>query len=400
MPVMEPAEPNMSPLESLPAELLEQIFLQSLNINLPLASPHLSSMLSSTHTKAAVVSMVFSTNAPYKLEHVDELSHILCTESAIDTDVAIKELQSRILACRWMTWDFMMICMEKFFVRTLLREFQIQNLLWPEGLRITDEPLRPWNGGAPVQESVVRDFVHERLRLDARERLLNEDNIEEDFKNVAFESRHQTCVWGPDDDTLKVTLGISSQLGVLTLTALRGTDFSSQSWNCLWIRDTSPVIPLKLLHGPWTGDKLSFIDVLYYSGAQIDQTNQIHMEMVRKGLMEAIREDNHRAVDVIMRCWDFWPSDPPSLILPETAHLRVAVIERGCRRNIVKRLLRMGPLEIDPTVVSWAEEKKAQGDESGQWLLDELEENSLIGGPLDGRLVTGLGHDHLARVFF
>ncbi len=375
---MEPAEPNLSPLESLPTELIEQIFLHSLNVNLPLASAHLSSRLSSTHTKVAVVLMVFSGGDGYRLEHLDELSHILWAGSASDTNVAIMELQSRILACRWMTWDFVMICMEKFFVRTLLRELRVRDLPWPEGLRITEQSLRPWNGGAPVQESVVRDFVHERLRLDARERLLNGDNTEEDFKTVAYDSLHQSRVWGPDDDTLKVALDIDSQLGVLTLMTQRGTDVRVQEWECLLVRDKSTVIPLKLLHGPWTGDKLSFIHALHCACAQIDPKNHIHREMARQGLMEAIREDNCQAVDLLTRPWRIWSSDPQ----PISEHLRVAVIERGCRRNIVKNLLRMGSVEIDPTLMSWAEEKREEGDESGQWLLDRLEENSLMGGPL------------------
>lgn len=123
MAVMLPVKSELSPLESLPTELLEQIFLQSLNVSLPLASSHLSTVLSSTHLKMSVLFKIFSSDgniSSLKLEHYDELSHILTAGSADGTNRAIGKLQSRILACRWMTWNFLQLYLENFIVRTLL----------------------------------------------------------------------------------------------------------------------------------------------------------------------------------------------------------------------------------------------------------------------------------------
>ena len=93
------AKPKLSRLESLPTELLEQIFLQSLNIDLPLASPHLTTMLSSIHMKTTLVLKVFSTEDVY-----DDHGVIFSRRyRAGSSQPAIGELQSRILKCRWMT---------------------------------------------------------------------------------------------------------------------------------------------------------------------------------------------------------------------------------------------------------------------------------------------------------
>ena len=129
MAVMRPVKFKLSRLESLPTELLEQIFLQSLNVNLPLASSHLGTVLSSTHLKMSVVFKIFSSGGTISsLELYGELSHILGDGSADGTYRAIGKLQSRILACRWMTWNFVQLYLENFIVRTLLREFRARTL--------------------------------------------------------------------------------------------------------------------------------------------------------------------------------------------------------------------------------------------------------------------------------
>ena len=119
--------------------LLEQIFLQSLNENFPLASSHLGTVLSSTHLKMSLVFKVFSSNDTSPgLEHRNHLLQIHgagrgCTYRELR---AIGKLPSRILACRWMTWEFVKQYTENCIVEALLREFRVQNLPWPEGFAL------------------------------------------------------------------------------------------------------------------------------------------------------------------------------------------------------------------------------------------------------------------------
>lgn len=163
---MDHANPKLSHLESLPTELLEEIFLECLNLNFPQASSHLGTVLASIPTRMAHVLKVFPAAS---LEHENELSQNFLAGCAGDRDSAIGELQSRILACRWMTWDFLKLCMEAFVVRTLLWEFRTRNLPWREGLPVPVQLHHavkpPWHGGAPVKESVVPTFVHELFAL-------------------------------------------------------------------------------------------------------------------------------------------------------------------------------------------------------------------------------------------
>ena len=490
---MEHANSKPSRLESLPTELLEQIFLQCLNLNLPLASSHLSRALSSTRTKMAVVLKVFPSSGSYNLEHYTELSQLVWAGGASDTEMGIGELQSRILACRWMTWEFLKLCMETFVVKTLVREFRAQSLPWQEEMPVEEQPYDapklPWHGGAPVKESVVRDFVHEvfalkvhlgiqyewelddceltedewRIRKEDIQKFRDhranlkangeeekeeefEDSESEDFDDDEDFDRGYQCLgvetidwidhemkmigdviitpslrtftWGPckPNGTPKISIGIGPRNGVVILgTRLQcetdSTMFqvNSQRWRCLFCRfDTN--IPVKLLHGPWTEDQLSFLQTLIEAGADLAPNNETHRQMAKQGLTEAINEDDYRAVDLlisedmesqysqrygdnycepsfgeaefVMDVWDDrrdWVRNSVRRrtlgIKPDTEQLKLAVIERGCRRKIVKRLLWAGYSDIDrtdPAVVEWADKKKEEGDRNGQWLLDHL----------------------------
>ena len=461
---MAPANPNQSRLESLPTELLEQIFLESLNVNLPLASSLLSTVLSSTPTKMAIVLKVFPSNESVNLEHYVELSQIVSAGSASDTETAIGELQSRILSCRWMTWDFLKLCMETFVVRTLLREFRDQNLPWLEGTPVEAQPRNaaklPWHGGAPVKESVVREFVHElfalkfhtgiqyedeygqceyteeetqinrenfqKWQIERTEREYqwlgvattkeNESHIIDDVKRVLVTSSLRTYSWGPVDGVPRISIGIGPRNGLVILgTKLEGEsdsgmrEVTSCRWRCLWCRfDTK--VPVKLLRGPWTYDQLSFLQALIDAGADLDPRNMTHGDIAKRGLAEAISQDNFGAVDLLitetMKEWDSqryrrryfdpyfgeaqfvmdacsdttdWIKDTVQRrtlgIKPDTEHLKVAVTERGCQRQIVERLLwaKFSSIDrADPSVIGWAESKKEQGDEIGQWLLKQL----------------------------
>lgn len=447
--VMAAANPLRSRLESLPTELLEQIFLQSLNINLPLASSHLGTVFSSTSTKMAVVLKVFPSKTAFTLEHYGELRKVLRTKNGGNTGAAIGELQSRVLACRWMTWDFLKLCMETFVVRTLVREFRDQSLPWQEGLPVDaqsqDAAKLPWHGGAPVKESVVRDFVHEvfALQIDLDEKDLDDcehksgpDGMENDkelnrgyqrlgvrkcpesINDIITTSSLRTYSWGPGSGTPRISIGIGPRNGLVILgTRLKCEadskimEMTSRRWKCLRCLEFNTRIPVKLLHGPWTQDKLSFLQALIEGGA-FHLPKKTNRELAKKGLTEAIREDNYRVIDLlitetlqrqysqyhkenyfepsfvetefVMDVWDDptdWIRYPRERkrrtldIKPDTEHLRLAVIERGCRRKIVKRLLWAEFSDIDradPAVVDWAETKNEQGDGIGQWLLDQL----------------------------
>jgi hypothetical protein len=75
----------LAPLELLPTEVLQDIFLSCLNLNLPLSSPYIASKLSSTHCYLGICSAFLS--AP------------------IGDRTRQTGVQTKILAMKWMTWE-------------------------------------------------------------------------------------------------------------------------------------------------------------------------------------------------------------------------------------------------------------------------------------------------------
>ena len=82
-----------------------------------------------------------------------------------------------------MTWDFLKLCIETFVARTLLREFRIRNLPWQDGLpaeeQAHDAAKLPWHGGTPVNEPMVRGFVHKVFALKVHLGIRYEEELDE-----------------------------------------------------------------------------------------------------------------------------------------------------------------------------------------------------------------------------
>ncbi|CAD6587091.1 MAG: hypothetical protein ASARMPREDX12_002744 [Alectoria sarmentosa] len=314
----------------------------------------------------------------------------------------------------------------------------------------------PWHGGTPVNEPMVRGFVHKVFALkvhlgiryeeeldeceatveangeeeeeeekESGELKLDDIDDDEDFahgyqclgveekgwnedytdyniiKDVIITSSLRTYSWGPGDVILGTRLQCETDSKMMEMTSRR--------WRCFWCQFETNV-PVKLLHGPWNEDQLSFLQVLIEGGAYLDPENNTHKEVASSRLTEAVKKDDYRAIDLlstgamesqysqydeknyfepsfrkarfIMDAWDDsrdWIRGSMKRrtlgLKPNTEHLKLAVIERGCRRHIVKRLLWAESSDIDradPAVMDWVGKKKEQGDRTGQWLLNQL----------------------------
>ncbi|MCJ1462403.1 hypothetical protein MMC07_001004 [Pseudocyphellaria aurata] len=110
----------LSPLERLPTELLEKVFFECLNVNLPKASPTLGFALSSFHVKSQLLFKSFSSDRRYGRQHHKELIDVL------GTNEEVANLQSSILRLRWMNLAFVHQCIPIFLTRKLPR----QSLRW------------------------------------------------------------------------------------------------------------------------------------------------------------------------------------------------------------------------------------------------------------------------------
>lgn len=231
------------------------------------------------------------------------------------------------------------------------------------------------------------------------------------FSDVILTSSLTTYSWGPIEGTPRISFGIGPRSGLFILGTRLNCEIdsktekmASQRWKSLRCNVYNTVVPTKLLYGPWTTDQLSFLQALIDAGSYLDPVNKTQREIAKRGLTEAIREGNYRAVDLLTsgltqsqynnchndkyfepsfseadfvtdifaddRDWVEYPEKHRSLdIVPDTENLRIAVVESGCRKNNVKRLLGVWFSDIDrtsPAVVAWAKKKEEQGDVIGQ----------------------------------
>ena len=405
---------KLSRLESLPTELLTDIFFLCLNVSLPQASLHLGNTLGSQSLKVELFLKAF-TSEDDDLLHRDELCNILEVEKQDSVREQIGYLQSRILRLRWLDWGFVKLCMEAFAVKVLMRALKDQPWTWMDGM--------------PVQRKVIEAFVHGIFApevLEAKKIMIRQRGIMEELNPPPEPLITASLrVWRWDSLTTgnQLTLGLgprqgyillmSSPLEVKDLTELDNCD--TFCWRLFFPMETCD-IPKKLLRGPWTDSKVNLLEALVGATSFIDWEGSLSGETAMQGLEDAVREGNFRAVDILTSesvvSQSLYPNDryfvEPSFadatfgltkgpdplplvrinllngvnlrhtcdIEPTGELLNLAVVEKGCDRRIVHRLIwaqRSSETDwIPPETISWAVEKKEQYDERGQWLLDAI----------------------------
>lgn len=133
------------------------------------------------------------------------------------------------------------------------------------------------------------------------------------------------------------------------------------------------LIPENLLHGHWTEEKASLLYVLVCCHGEVDWEGSMAGETAKEGLLDAIREDNERAVAAL------------AVLLGvaralSTEAVRIAVMECDCNLNIVKHLLfnaqilsQAGAMDFhDPALWSWAQQAEDAGDPKGRQVREML----------------------------
>ncbi len=379
-----------APLEQLPIELLETIFLHDLNISLPQASPIIGNKLASKHVKTQLVLRVFSAGRlnTYPGEQVALFPTI--------TDHA--EAQSAILRMRWMTLAFIRQLIPDYITKTLVRELSERGLQWlGKGPLVTKET-----------ESTIRRYLEDNA---VRFTNMNPDDPPV-FGNVSWRIEKPPRF-------IRVSFGLHDGLVTIEERQIHGFDnvpqyvWSSSAERSQW-RVFCGVngcrIPGKLLHGPWTAEKCNFLEMVIRGNATVDWVGTTSGEIAEVGLTQALREGNTRATRLLVTragwgdprtLWGFpyspnsntreevdsgpWPredlfqasvSDLRGVgVVPRTKHLRTAVLEAGCQEDIVKTLLMAEDKNIDVDdrrILDWAVEKRVLGDKRGPWLFDAL----------------------------
>lgn len=188
------------------------------------------------------------------------------------------------------------------------------------------------------------------------------------------------------------------------------SDTASQScYADIWMAlrpSTRLLPPFKVLHGPWTSDRVAFLNVfsLYPNGC-LSPLDGIVAEIAHEGLHQAVEEQSLQVIKLLRNLY----------AQPDQDLLRKAVIDFGCDKNIVLYLLQWCVVEIlrwnthsanrvasqprpeidllDPMLWAWAEKAKNVGEAKGEWLINILRRLSSLVTNADTRELERLERD-------
>ncbi|KAJ5560165.1 hypothetical protein N7513_002564 [Penicillium frequentans] len=117
------ADHPRSRLESLPVEIIQLIFLHSLEVNLPRASPHLSRALSSPLLYTWLIRLVFSSTNPGSRSGFFTPDFLPPPLDFWDLSWEQRQqLQTTLLACRWCTLPLMRKCQREYVDHVIRRK--------------------------------------------------------------------------------------------------------------------------------------------------------------------------------------------------------------------------------------------------------------------------------------
>ncbi|KAL8817346.1 MAG: hypothetical protein Q9191_008163 [Dirinaria sp. TL-2023a] len=379
--VAQPAK-ALSALESLPVEVLEPIFLQSLNLSMPRASNVLGRKLASRHVKSNLFMTVFPSkhhemrNEPYLLE-------------ILGSEPAIGRLQSQMLALKWMTSDFLQSMLEEYTARTIVHFFNQHELGWVD----LERPLQVDEAHLPRQFDVStasKEVTVEPVRSFYKKHY---------SRVIIYGPMEQQWSWMNESGSKKVTMGINFRDGHFSITV---SDTSENETSIILRHESSALychsgcrIPQKLLHGPWSDAKCEHLERIFSAGAKIDFTGATTDEEVAAGgLREAMTQNHVRAMHALIgragiRECKLMEKDGRSSFFPERAeafgHLCVGVVvttelfkfalDNECPVFTLWSLADAMNIRVnwkDKALSRWALKKKHEGDERGQWLWDSL----------------------------
>lgn len=375
----------LSPLEQLPNEVIQQIFFNCFEINLPRASEHIAQALSTESTyRALVLFAYFDDNG----EHPVMTNFFL---PAVYVPFSVEQrtrLQSGILGCRWFTLDRLKTCLP-----VLSRLAMVQ--AWYK---------------EKAEEEVYEDEIHfdetnvaRHLPNTIRKLALLPDRDDINAVERHFFAKTDHSFYGDKDvqqfeshlpRIVTWTVHKCPLNGIAKLVDHRTSTLAAR------------VLPDWLLRGnPWTELNLELLQLLR-QGMRFVHPNvdlEISPDVVISGMASAIREQNIRALLTLIELYvahikhKFRPANfentvresnnrngkmYPCYALP--LHLFHLAAKKGAKSSEMVKILLQGSLESIPdedvALTAWALERKAECDITGHYLLEYM------AGALDDQL--------------
>ncbi|PLB49382.1 hypothetical protein P170DRAFT_436962 [Aspergillus steynii IBT 23096] len=343
--------PKRSRLEALPVELIEKIFLYSLNANLPRASPSLAAAVSSERIYRALVLLAFwnDTSSSPPNTSGTTIAKILRPLDYVPLDYdERKALQISIMRCKWCTVDRLLSQLPNLMNLTIQRH-------WVNaGMRMTAD-----------QEAGLARFLSRQEDLRT-------------FEGTGTDNAHYT---------LSITPLVSIRI------TCHETD-QQQTHQILGILD----FPQKLLSGGgqsshddepalFTRDHVACLEILRVTSgfARPDLIHtgiRVSREATQAGIHAALVENNERALATLLKIDEYVfrsentsvvqagpDNDTPPYTLP-AEHYRTAVRVARHDPSFFQLLLRASTESIpadDSEITEWA---MGMNDSFGHWLLD------------------------------
>ncbi|OGM50210.1 hypothetical protein ABOM_001148 [Aspergillus bombycis] len=342
-----PKQPRkqLSRLETLPVELIEKIFLQSLNVNLPRASASLAATVSSERIYRALILLAFwndvpSATGPFDAVSASAITKILRPLDYIPLDLDERgALQSAILRCKWCT------------VQRLQSRFpdlmglSIQRYWFSAGISMAEN-----------QEEKLRRF------------LAREEDDEDEMRS--FE--------GTDKDNNHYTLTVSP---LVSVTVTCHETETAQTHRILGITE----FPERLLRGGngFASATIAFLETLRlasgFNTAELMETHvALSRDVLQKGIHAALVEHNAEALTSLLKIDEYHfrcrntnvtTANSVPYTLP-AEHFRTAVRVARNKPALFQLLVRACAESVpadDSDITQWAMDL---GDSFGRWLLD------------------------------
>ncbi|KAL8882158.1 MAG: hypothetical protein Q9198_000795 [Flavoplaca austrocitrina] len=349
------AEVQHSKLESLPTEIIESIFLYSMNVELPRASLMLGRVLSSTGIKHRVLRAILLN--PY-------------LEGAFDDETS-GNLQSTLLCCRWVDRAMFTHALHELWLAKLVALFQGPSLFPPVDVSDTTKHHTLLGPGCPIADTSTSSIAHFVKSFELQSGLL--DSRRWDWVSYSDEKLTLTLC----DYTCEMWIDRGPSLGYPP----------TRRCICQFRLANACNFPTKVLHAPWTESKLGFLRALWNSNATLDWETNNNGEVAELSLCEAIVQGNTALLEILLKEQLMPPHSP---IIPLTQkHLRLAIFEGGCNTKTINLLLQKSmylnsvnecprddvDLRLDDVdILEWATAKAEVGNDRGHWLLRLIKE--------------------------
>ncbi|KAJ0414223.1 hypothetical protein BJY00DRAFT_295552 [Aspergillus carlsbadensis] len=234
-----------SPLERLPTEIVQEIFLRCLEVNLPRASLHVARSLSDPVIYSWLIRLAFSAaKADPESDEEDRepfiTRHFLPPHAVVGyvEPAEMVALRTQILTCRWCTLPVIRSCQAKFLShvsRHIRQEIQIS----------------PDDGHLFTQSTVERAFENPN----AYHKIVN-GQMETADSSLRANKLFKPFISGSD-----FTIGVWFNLGVVVIDKEPDVEFQGNNYFELPHCDET-MLPRKLLGPPWTEDKFEFLELL------------------------------------------------------------------------------------------------------------------------------------------